>query len=188
MTIDKETGIWSLDIAKRRHRFDNALATAIATQHTPKLAADIGCGNGEYCAFFKNHGWPCVHGYEGTKDITSLGIYDDILRVDLTKRRWVEVPYDFVLCLEVGEHIPLQCEQVFIDNLCEYARQDLVMSWAVPGQGGAGHFNEKINAHVITEFVKRGFEFRGAESEALREVATLKWFKNTMLVFKRRGN
>jgi len=190
--IDRETGIWTLEVAKRRHRFDPELAKAITEMYAPdgkykiELAADIGCGPGEYCAAFKSYGWPEVHGYEGTKGITTLGVYDDITRVDLTKRRWVGIPYDFVLCLEVGEHIPLQYEQVFIDNLCEYTMADLVMSWAIPGQGGAGHFNERVSAYVISEFVTRGMEFLGSRSEKLRELASLKWFKNTILVFKRR--
>ena len=185
MAIDLQTGIWSLDTAKKRHRFDEPLASKLSTMFRPSLAADVGCGPGQYCKFFKDRGWPEVHGYEGTQGIKELGIYDDIMVVDLTKRRWVEIDYDLVISLEVGEHIPKQFEQVFIDNLCEYVHRDLVLSWAIPGQGGKGHFNEQVNEYVIKEFEKRGLVFNINRSAVLRESASLGWFQNTIMVFRR---
>lgn len=185
MTIYPETGIWDLNTAKKRHRFDLKLAQKIFTMFKSFLAADVGCGNGQYCKFFKDHGWPNVHGYEGTQGVKELGIYDDIMVVDLTKRRWVEIDYDLVICLEVGEHIPKNFEQVFIDNLCEYVHKDLILSWAIPGQGGKGHFNEQPNEYVIAEFEKRGLTYILNHSEVLRESASLGWFKNTLMVFRR---
>jgi len=183
MSIDPNTGIWSLDVAKKRHRFDRALAIQISKMYSPKLAADVGCGNGSYCRIFKSLGWPVVHGYEGTPNIKELKIYDDIMVLDLTLRRWVEIVYDFVLCLEVGEHVPKMHEQTFIDNICEFTKKDLVLSWAIPGQGGGGHFNEQPNEYVIEEFGKRELKFDLRQSEILRENASLRWFRNTIMVF-----
>ena len=183
--IDRETGIWSIEVAKKRHRFDRELAEYIARAYYPKKMADVGCGDGSYCKFFKGSNWPIVHGYEGTPEINSLGIYNDIMVVDLTKRRYVDIDYDLVLCLEVGEHIPQKYEQVFIDNLCEYVHKDLILSWAIPGQGGAGHFNEQPNEYVIKEFSKRGLAFDRAQSEKLRGAASLRWFVNTLMVYER---
>jgi len=185
LTIDENTGIWDLDTAKK-HRFDEALALKLATFYRrPFMVADVGCGAGQYCKFFKDIGWPTVHGYEGTQKIKELGIYDDIITIDLTKRRWVEIPYDLVISLEVGEHIPQKYEQIFIDNLCEYIHKDLVLSWAIPRQGGRGHFNEQPNEYIISEFEKRGLTYIMNHSEVLREAATLKWFKNTIMVLRR---
>ena len=183
--INEETGIWSLEVAKKRHRCDLLLAARIGMLYLPNKAADLGCGSGKYCSIFQAYEWPVVHGYEGTPDIASLGVYEDIFIVDLTKRRWVDIDYDFVLCLEVGEHIPEKYEQVFIDNVCEFAKKDLVLSWAIPGQGGKGHFNERSNEYVISEFVKRGFKFDEKKSRGLRKYISLKWFKNTIMVFGR---
>lgn len=185
MGICRKTGIWDLDTAKKRHRFDKDLAEYIARAYYPKKIADVGCGNGSYCKFFKDSNWPIVHGYEGTPEITSLGIYDDIMTLDLTKRRYVDIDYDLVICLEVGEHIPEKYEQVVIDNICEFVTKDLILSWAVPGQGGAGHFNERGNNYIIREFVRRGLIFDMDRSNILRKVASLKWFKQTLLAFHR---
>ncbi|GAG70596.1 unnamed protein product, partial [marine sediment metagenome] len=136
---------------------------------------------------FKSYGWPIVHGYEGTPDINSLGIYDDIMHLDLTKRRWVDIKYSFVLCLEVGEHIPAQHEQVFLDNVAEFTSKDLIFSWAVPGQGGKGHFNEQPNDYIISELLSRGLIYDEGASEKLRKFTSLKWFKQTVMIFSKGG-
>jgi len=185
---DKETGIWAFhDRILKRHRCDFLLAGAIGVMFRKvKSVADVGCGNGQYCAIMKAFGKPVVHGYEGTPGIKSLGIYNDIMTVDLTKRRYVGIYYDLVLCLEVGEHIPPKHEQVFIDNLCEYVSKFLVISWAPPGQGGTGHYNEKSNVEVITELMARGLVLEEKHTALLRTRTTLPWFKNVMVF--RNGN
>jgi len=186
MSVDQETGIWNLGTAKKRHRFDAPLAAKIAELFSPVLAADLGCGIGEYCKAFKEHGWPAVHGYEGTPEIAEIAVYDNIQVLDLTKRRWVGINYDMVVCLEVGEHIPPKHEQTFIENVLEFTHKDLVLSWAIPGQGGAGHFNERSNEYVIGKFTKNGLIYEDLLSQGLRNSATLSWFKNTILVFRKK--
>lgn len=186
MSIDSKTGIWDLETAKTRHRFDPSLAENIARLFSPVLAADLGCGAGEYCRAFKEHGWPAVHGYEGTPEIAEIAVHDNIQVLDLAKRRWVGINYDFVLCLEVGEHIPPEHEGTFIENVVEFTHQDLVLSWAVPGQGGTAHVNERSNEYVIGRFTKYGLVYDDLLSQGLRNAATLKWFKKTVMVFRRR--
>lgn len=184
--IDMDSGIWSLATAKKRHRYDSKLADYIAIKYKNIASvADVGCGTGNYCKCLKDSGIPIVHGYEGTIGVKEIAVYDDIMTVDLTKTRWVDIVYDLVICLEVGEHVPKNYEQVFIDNLCRYVSKDLILSWAVPGQGGAGHFNEMSNEYVIRELAKRGFVFNKGSSMRLREVSSLKWFKNTLMKFEK---
>jgi len=180
-------GIWDLKTAKKRHRVDTSLAEAIVTMFSvPKRAADLGCGPGYYCDILKAHNWPEVHGYEGTQGIKELGVYDDIMTIDLTKERYVDIDYSFVLCLEVGEHIPVEYEQVFMDNVSRFSTSgNLLLSWAIPGQGGKAHVNERDNDYIIQEFYKRKFKVDRRKTRELRKFASLKWFKNTLLVFRR---
>lgn len=42
-------------------------------------------------------------------------------------------PRDWVLSLEVAEHIPSSYEQVFVQNLHRHNTKGIVLSWAVPG-------------------------------------------------------
>ena len=184
--INSNTGIWNLETAKKRHRYDSSLAEGIiAIFKEVKSIADLGCGRGDYCKYLKECGIPLVHGYEGTQNIHKIAVYDDIMILDLTKRRWVEIFYELVLVLEVGEHIPKKYEKVFIDNVCEFTKKFLILSWGIPGQGGAGHFNEQPNDYVISEFEKRGLRLEKKKTKFLREAASLRWFKNTVMVFRR---
>ena len=108
-------------------------------------------------------------GYEGTKEIASLGVYDIIIVCDLTKQDLdFSGGFDFVLCLEVGEHIPQKHEQTFINNIFRAVKKDLVLSWAPPGQYSAsGHFNCREKEYIIAELYKRGLYFDRDLSEKL---------------------
>ncbi|MHC4237151.1 MAG: methyltransferase domain-containing protein [Planctomycetota bacterium] len=184
--VDPETGIWSLHIAKKRHQVDYVLAAAIATYYDiPEYAADVGCGLGHYCRYFNFHHWQIV-GYEGTEGVMSLGVWHNIIQMDLTVPQTLITPYDFVLCLEVGEHIPQKHEQSFLDNLNKFVGKDLVMSWAVPGQYSAsGHVNNQPNEYIIEQMWNRGLKYQKKMTRILRYYSNLKWFKNTIMVFKR---
>lgn len=93
--------------------------------------------------------------------------------------------WDWVLSLEVGEHIPAEYERVFVENLHRHNRDGIILSWAVPGQGGFGHVNEKPNEDVIEMVCGYGYRHNRAVSTWLREVSTLRWFQNTLMLFER---
>jgi hypothetical protein len=90
-----------------------------------------------------------------------------------------------VLCLEVGEHIPKQFEQIFLNNIDKYNAKGVVLSWALKGQGGFGHFNEQNNDYVKRAMAARGYKNDLAAEERLRAAASLSWFKNTIMVFRK---
>lgn len=178
------TGIWGLDLAKKRHKCDVELANTIFLNFKPNSFADIGCGNGAYCKIFKDKGWPIVHGYEGTKNITSLGIYNDIKEVDLTTKLKVERRYDLILCLEVGEHIPLIYEDVLIDNISNFVSNNLILSWAPPGQYSASkHVNLRKQDYIIQKFNKKGLIYQPKISMLLRKKSSFSWFRKNLMVF-----
>jgi SAM-dependent methyltransferase len=198
MNIDPETGIWSLKIAKKRHKIDYDLARIVLDCYkTPKRAVDIGCGAGHYCSFFSSGGWNIV-GIEGTIGIKILGVYNLIIESDLTKAIEVEGDlikstkfashFDFSLCLEVGEHIPKKHEGQFVDNVCMLSGKDIVLSWAVPGQYSAsGHVNCQPNEYVIERFKERGFLQDRFKTKIIRKYAKFNWFKNTVMCFEKEG-
>jgi len=183
--VDSDNGIWSLRVARKRHKYDFLLAGAIGTLYFPKRMADLGCGPGYYCKIFKSFGWPVVDGYEGTAKIEEISVYNRIVKVNLAGDVGNIVPYDLVVCLEVGEHIPEKKESNFIANLVKFSCKDLVLSWAVPGQGGTGHFNEKDNKYIIGKLADNNYIFNKEKAEFLRLHSSLRWFKNTLMVFER---
>jgi 2-polyprenyl-3-methyl-5-hydroxy-6-metoxy-1,4-benzoquinol methylase len=191
--VDPESGIWHMSIAKKRHKTDYMLTGAIGTYFDPpESVADLGCGLGEYCKVLNAYGWPVLHGFEGTKGIHSIALWKSIFIMDLslplenlTGCEMFKHKYDFVLCLEVGEHIPPEREQVFIDNICFFANKDIVLSWAVPGQYSAsGHVNCRSNDYVISELAKRGYILDNDMTKKLRKAAYFNWFENTIMVFR----
>jgi hypothetical protein len=189
VNVDPETGIWSLAIAKKRHKFDEPLAGAVFLMYDkPEFGVDIGCGLGYYSSYLFSFGWTMV-GIEGTPEIDKISSHSMIVEADLTKplntTRYLD--FDFSLCLEVGEHIPPKHEKQFIDNVCELSCKDLVLSWAVPGQYSAsGHVNCQDNQSIIDKFEDRGFEFDDEGTNLLRSIASFNWFKNTLMCFEKR--
>jgi hypothetical protein len=51
---------------------------------------------------------------------------------------------DWIISLEVALHIPEKYEAVYLDNILRHATKRIILSWAVPGQGGISHINNKL--------------------------------------------
>jgi len=185
MRLDPETGIWSARLARKNHKHDEGLASEILKFFHPKKFADVGCGDGWYCSKFKEAGWPIVHGYDGTFGVSKLGIYKDIMTVDLTKERYVGIDYDLVMCLEVGEHIPEKFETIFIENLVRYCSRYLILSWAPPGQKGSGHVNCRDYKYVMQKMLKYGFELHEELTIRLQVAADLPWLKKNTRAYEK---
>jgi len=103
--------------------------------------------------------------------------------MDLTLPTFLGTKYDWVMSLEVGEHIPSIHEATFLKNIVRHAKEGVVLSWAVPGQSGHHHVNLHENSYVISRMADLGFEYDNNTSEGLRNAAQLEWLKNTLMVF-----
>lgn len=163
------------------HTYDKILGQALVDMFKVETAVDIGCGNGEYTRNFLNHGVLCV-GYDGsplTPEVSKglCQVKDFSEPVDIGQ-------FDLVLSLEVGEHIPRQYEQIFIDNLCKAAKKYICLSWGVEGQGGYGHVNCRNNDYIIKEMRHREFEMNVEMTRILRNRCSLPWFSYTVMVFE----
>ena len=104
-------------------------------------------------------------------------------RKDLsTPMNWEQA--DLALSLEVGEHIPKEQEQTFIDNIVKSARRMIVLTWAAPGHGGEGHVNNQTPEYIANEIEKRGkFRKNDALTNWLKNYATVPWIKANLQVF-----
>jgi len=165
------------------HTFDASLAIAIAQVMSDAGVhdvIDIGCGDGTYTRHLISSGLVAI-GYDGnplTEKVTD-GL---CFCADFSEPQHLGI-YDAALSLEVGEHIPRQYEQVFLDNLSRHADRLIVLSWAIPEQGGFGHVNERLNAHIILGMSDRGWKIDWASTNYLRSRASVAWFKQTVMVF-----
>lgn len=181
--INKTYGYWEGG-GHENHLFDSSLANGLLKLFNNlkvKTVLDLGCGTGDYTNFFISNGIKC-DGYDGnpnTPDVSggSCGVLNLAHPTDLNKR------FDCVLSLEVGEHLPQEYENIFIQNLDTHSTGLIIISWALPGQGGGGHFNEQPNEYVTEKFLNLGYNRNYNMEISLREAAHYWWFKNTIMVF-----
>ena len=106
---------------------------------------------------------------------------------DLTEPQSMQVA-DWVMSVEVAEHIPSALESVYIQNLHAHNRRGIFISWGVPGQYGHHwhHINLRDNGYVVSLFEGLGYVFDEALSKELRSASSLHWMKNTIFVFRRK--
>lgn len=188
--IDKQTGIWTVNTgpsstiahANTLHKFDPGLSSALSEfLEDQKEIVDFGCGNADYSRILIEKGKKvdCFDGNPNTPEMTKgLGKVLDLSQdFDLGKK------YECVISLEVGEHIPKEREQIFLNNLDKHCGQCIILSWALPGQGGDGHFNEQPNEYIIEEMKKRNYNYWKEASDYFRGSVSLWWFKKTIMVF-----
>jgi 2-polyprenyl-3-methyl-5-hydroxy-6-metoxy-1,4-benzoquinol methylase len=182
--IINELGFWETTDGTG-HIHDRSLAAALSqylADNKVKTIVDFGCGMGDYAWLFINEGYG-VEAYDGNPNTETLtrGIGKVL---DLSKPFYLKKKFDCVLSLEVGEHIPAEYEDQFIDNITKHAKNSLIISWAIEGQGGSGHVNCKNNDYIIGQVQDRGFKYNTAASDALRKAATnASWFSYTLMVF-----
>jgi hypothetical protein len=92
---------------------------------------------------------------------------------------------EYVITLEVGEHIPKINEDIFIGNVHNHNTKGVILSWAVVGQGGDGHVNCQNNDYIKQKFHDLGYKNDIEEEQFLRINSSFSWFKNTIMVFKK---
>ncbi len=93
--------------------------------------------------------------------------------------------YDWIISLEVAEHIPKQYEHVFVDNIVRHAGEGIILSWAKIGQGGHSHLNEKNFLDVKKLLEEKSFFHDANESIKFQNIATLSWLKDNMHIYKK---
>lgn len=174
-------GIWTIKQEYDTHVFDMNLCNAIISvcqNHNIKTIVDIGCGNGSYVKHFLDNKLDC-DGFDGSHLTPDFCYIQDFSKPQRIGK------YGLVLSLEVGEHIPKQYEQIFLDNLVDASISLIILSWAVEGQGGDGHVNCKNNDYIIRQMNNRGYYYDVETTDFLRDKCTIPWFKYTLMTFER---
>ena len=93
-------------------------------------------------------------------------------------------PADLAMSIEVGEHIPKEYEETFIDNIVKSAKKMIVLTWAAPGQGGEGHVNNQTPEYIANEIERRGTFLKSDElTQWLKKYSTVQWIKANLQVF-----
>ncbi|MBL8821544.1 MAG: class I SAM-dependent methyltransferase [Planctomycetia bacterium] len=123
----------------------------------PSSVIDIGCGQGEWLSEFAKTGVE-IFGVDGPhiQETQLLIPKDKFQQFDLSKSYSTNQKYSLAISLEVGEHLPENISQEYVNSLTRLAPA-VVFSAALPGQGGVNHVNEQWPWYWKSLFEKQGY-------------------------------
>ncbi|KAH3739776.1 uncharacterized protein LOC127851634 [Dreissena polymorpha] len=185
-----ETGGWCKQTSKEdsgEHKTDKKLVPVLIDFFQGKYVASFGDGPGRYKQLLSDSGKLIGYdAYDGAPycDITSEG---RVRFLDLTLPQYGLPLYDWVMSLEVAEHIPAEFQSVYVDNIIRHAKEGILLSWARPGQGGYQHINERPFEYVVNLLDTLGFSHDKDTSERLRNAAEFSWLRNNVNVYRRKA-
>ncbi|KAG2486234.1 hypothetical protein HYH03_015059 [Edaphochlamys debaryana] len=166
---------------------DAPLCEALGMLMSGGTVADLGAGRGQYGVCLGPHvvQYKAFDGSEGIETVTD----GKVTFLDLSVPTWLGQTFDWVMSVEVGEHIAPSAEGAFISNLLRHVGGGgLVLSWATPGQGGHHHVNERPHDYIIDQVhtLSGGtLHLNSNVTSSLRRLSTLPWFKRNIMVFDR---
>jgi hypothetical protein len=106
--------------------------------------------------------------------------------MDLTIPHFGLKSYDWAISIEVGEHIPSKYESIFLDNIFRHAKEGIILSWAVPGQGGLAHINNKPLKYVFRKMRENNFLVDMKLSKYLQGNCSFQHLKRNLHVYKKK--
>lgn len=150
-----------------------------------KRVASFGDGPGDYKRYIKAlnvvKAYDAYDGAPFIEDTTN----NEVSFLDLSVPVYHLSAYDWVMSVEVAEHIPREFESIYLENLVRHAREGIILSWARPGQVGHSHVNNRPVEYVKRQMRARGFKHDHAASSRLRSSAQAEWLRNNINVFYR---
>ncbi|XP_047736464.1 uncharacterized protein LOC108676514 isoform X2 [Hyalella azteca] len=126
------------------------------------------------------------HGFDGGFAIEEVS-GGFIAHADLSEEGlWLGRKWDWVMSVEVGEHIDPKHEGHFLDNLVRHACAGILLTWAVEGQRGHFHVNNHNNDYIKQKMLDRGF-VSDEEAEKRLRARSIGYLANTSMVFRRKN-
>jgi SAM-dependent methyltransferase len=155
----------------------------------PKSVLDVGCGIGTWLYVFKQNGIENILGIDGeyvNKDLLYKYIAPEEFKgIDLSKPFDLQDKFDIVISLEVAEHLPLSCAELFIDSLCKHS-DTIIFSAAVPSQDGQHHLNEQWPSYWGKLFEKQGYTcYDLIRPKIWNNPKVDVWYKQNMFVYSK---
>jgi SAM-dependent methyltransferase len=148
---------------------------------------DIGCGTGTWLKVFEENGVNDYLGVDGDYvERSMLKIPDRLFHAhDLTKPLILSRKFDIVISLEVAEHLPEQCANIFVESLVRHS-DVILFSAAIPGQGGQHHLNEQWPEYWQKKFEQFGFYFHDViRPEIWSNERVDFWYRQNIFLVKR---
>lgn len=148
------------------HSYSPATWKYLIERFAIKSILDVGAGLGYAAHWFHQNGIPTV-GIEGLPWNCEHSVYP-LVHADLTKGS-VYCPVDMVHCVEMVEHLEEQYLENLLGTLCN--GKIIVMTNALPGQGGYHHVNCQPTQYWVDHLKKRGCTVSRDDTEKVRALA-----------------
>lgn len=179
-------------IAKHHVRADEGIARALFLLFQNLTVLDMGAGIGQYgirfaeLAALEGSGLKSYAGYDGAINVEEY-THNYITWADFSLPFRHSTETDWTLCLEVGEHVAPEYENILIESIVASSKRcGIILSWGIPKQDGHGHVNLKTNNEIIQIFTAKGFIYDAEFSMNVRSNVTYSWFKNTFMRFNKK--
>ena len=133
---------------------------------SPRSVLDVGSGRSYSSSYFYRAGLQVI-AVDGLRENCEKAVYPT-LQVDLSKTS-VFCPVDLVHCQELVEHV----EEQYVENVLQTLANGrfIVMTNALPGQGGYHHVNEKPTEYWIAHLERYGYSVLPEDTNRLRRIA-----------------
>jgi hypothetical protein len=148
-----------------------------------------GCGSATWLSEFLAQGVQDVQGVDGSLPRELLQVPSHLVQeADLTRPLDMGRQFDWVICLEVGEHLIPAMHPILIENLCRHGSL-IAFSAAVPHQGGTGHVGERWPSYwagMFAHYNYRAYDLVRAHVWNHPEVEL--WYQQNLIIYARDGD
>lgn len=148
------------------HSYSPAVWQYLVGRFAVGSVLDVGAGLGHAALWFHRAGIPVV-GVDGMRYNCIKSVFP-LVHADLSVAP-VFCPVDLVMCVEMVEHLEEQYLANLLDTLCN--GKIIVMTNALPGQGGYHHVNEQPTQYWIDHMAKRGCTVSLDDTNKIRDLA-----------------
>ena len=149
--------------------------------------AELGAGVGQYGHLFRRFGGEVAYTpFDGALNVEEFTA-GRVAWMDLSTPFTLAEQADWIMSIEVGEHLPKEFEATYLSNVARNARCGAVLTWGVPGQGGHSHVNCRPSEYIKERMRELGFDSDEAMQAEGRAAASYAWLKSTFMFFRRRG-
>ena len=166
-----------------------ALVPVLIDLFRPASVVDFGCGIGTFLRAFREKGLEDVLGLDGPwvdREKLVKNIPKTYFReCDLGKSVQLDRHYDLAISFEVGEHLPPDRADTFVENIAR-SSDIVVFGAAIPFQGGQHHLNEQWPEYWADHFAKQGLQQYDLIRPAIWNNEEIQaWYRQNIFVYAR---
>lgn len=168
-------GTWFLDKALLRYLMRNVLTVG-------QTLGEFGAFGGKYSEWLNETGVVEAFAFDGIPDVTEI-TDGRVQELQLSERFDLGRTFDWILCLEVGEHLQPGTEDLLMDNIRRHARVGAIISWATPDYPSPYHPNTLTLEQSTLLIERHRFRQDPEKTRDIRDAAETSWLKQTTGVY-----